>query len=67
LALIIQAAETSKDLEKEAAVCHKIGNIQVKKKDYEKALYYQNKNLLINRPDDVSIILLNNSSERKRQ
>lgn len=48
----LQAAELSRDTEKEAAVCHKIGAIHVKKKDFEKALTYQNKNLVINRPDD---------------
>lgn len=50
----LQSAELSKDVEKEAAVCHKIGQMYVKKKEYEKALYYQNKNLQINRPDDVN-------------
>lgn len=42
-----QSAKKANDSEKEGVVCHKIGNIYVKKKEYEKALEYQVKNLQI--------------------
>lgn len=48
----LQAAQLADDKEKEGTICHKIGAIYVKKKEYEKALIYQNKNLQITRSDE---------------
>jgi hypothetical protein len=52
----LDAAITGKDSEKEGLVCHKIGNIYVKKKEYEKALEYQMRNLQIAQKHDEVVL-----------